>query len=129
MYLERICKHHGKKQYVTTLVRESYRDSGKVKHRTIANLSKLPAHITQSIETLLNNQEADFYKLDALKISNSREYGASSAFMNLVQELDLDKIIYSRKVDWRQDVLAMIIGRLVYQGSKLHLTHLHRDSI
>ncbi len=129
MYLERIRKHHGKKQYVTTLIRESYRDGGKVKHRTIANLSKLPVHITQNIETLLNNQETNFQKLDTLKICNSREYGASFAFINLVRELGLDKIIYSRKADWQQDVLAMIIGRLIYQGSKLHLTHLHHDSI
>jgi transposase len=129
MYLERIRKHHGKKQYVTTLIRESYRDGGKVKHRTIANLSKLPSHITQNIETLLNNQETNFQKLDVLKICNSREYGASSTFMNLARELSLDKIIYSRKVDWQQDALAMIIGRLIYQGSKLHLTHIHHDSI
>ncbi len=129
MYLERIRRTHGKEQYVSTLIRETFRDKGKIKHRTIATLSKLPAHIIQNIEALLNNSETTFQKLDALKIRNSREYGASATFLNLIQELNLDKIIYSRKADWRQDVLAMIIGRLVYQGSKLHLTHLHSDSI
>ncbi len=37
MYLERIHKKHGEKLYTSTLIRESYRHKGKVKHRTIAN--------------------------------------------------------------------------------------------
>lgn len=129
MYLEKICRTHGKKQYVSTLIRESYRDKGKVKHRTVANVSKLPAFIIKGIEALFNDADAKFQKLDSLNITNSREFGASNAFMDLAKQLMLDKIIYSRKITWQQDVLAMIIGRILYQGSKLHLTHLHYDSI
>ena len=129
MYLERICRKHGKKQYISTLIRESYRDKGKVKHRTLATLSKLPPNIIGGIEELLSNAKTCLQKLDGIEIRNSREYGASNAFMNLVKQLKLDKIIYSRKTRWRQDILAMIVGRLIYQGSKLHLTHLYRDSI
>lgn len=129
MYLEKICRIHGKKQYVSTLIRESYRDKGKVKHRTVANISKLPIFIIKGIEALFNDADAKFQKLDSLNITNSREFGASNAFMGLAKQLMLDKIIYSRKITWQQDVLAMIIGRLLYQGSKLHLTHLHYDSI
>ena len=129
MYLERICRKHGKKRYVSTLIRESYRDKGKVKHRTLATLSKLPANIIKGIEALLSNAKTCLQKLDGIEIKNSREYGASNAFMNLAKQLKLDKIIYSRKTRWRQDILAMIVGRVIYQGSKLHLTHLYRDSI
>jgi len=129
MYLERIRRTHGKKQYVSTLIRESYRDKGKVKHRTVANISKLPTNVIQNVETALNNEEVNLQKLENLTISNSREYGASNAFLNLAKEIMLDKIIYSRKTTWQQDVLAMIVGRLLYQGSKLHLTHLHQNTI
>ncbi len=129
MYLERIRRKHGNKLYVTTLIRESYREGKKVKHRTIANISKLPAHAIHSIEASLANPKACFYNLSNLKIQNSREFGASKAFADLIQDLGLDEIIYSRKEAWRQNILAMIVGRLVYQGSKLHLAHLHRDSI
>src|SRR3989339_6736 len=129
MYIECICRKHGSKNYTTTLIRETYRDCKKVKHRTIANLSRLPEHLIQNIEARLNNPEICLHNLNALKILNSREYGASAAFMELARQIGLDEIIYSRKIPWRQDVLAMIIGRLIYQGSKLHLTHLHRDSI
>lgn len=129
MYIERIRKRHGSKQYVTTLIRESYRDSKKVKHRTIANISRLPKHLISGIESCFNNEAVSFHKANELKIKNSREYGASAAFAKLARELQLDKIIYSRKEQWREDALAMIIGRMMYQGSKLHLTHLHHDSI
>jgi transposase len=129
MHIEEVRKKHGEKIYITTLVRENYRENGKVRHRTVANISKLPKHVIQCIKNSLKNGIADFHKLESLKIINSREYGASNAFMNLIKQLELDKIIYSRKTLWQQDSLAMIIGRIVYQGSKLHLTQLHRDSI
>lgn len=129
MYIERIKKQHGKKQYTTILVRKSYRENGKVKHKTILNLSALPKDLIQKIETLIKNPETIFNKSGPLKVTNNREHGASNALMNLIKQLELDKIIYSRKESWRQDVLAMIIGRIVYQGSKLHLTQLHKDSI
>lgn len=128
MYIERIRKRHKGKLYVTTLIRESYRDGKKVKHRTIANISRLPNNFIQNIEALFAQPAACLHKIDDFKIQNSREYGASNAFATLARELELDKIIYSRKEQWQQDVLAMIIGRLVYQGSKLHLTQLHNDS-
>ena len=105
MYLERVCRKHGKKQYVSTLIRESYRDKGKVKHRTLATLSKLPANIIKGIEVLLSNAKTCLQKLDGIEIRNSREYGASNAFMNLAKQLKLDKIIYSRKTRWCQDIL------------------------
>jgi transposase len=129
MYIERIRRKHGDKLYVTTLIRESYRDGKKVKHRTIANISKLPDHAIHSIETSLGNPKACFHSLSDLKIQDSREYGASKVCLDLMQDLELDKIIYSRKEIWRQSILAMIVGRVLYQGSKLHLTHLHHDSV
>lgn len=128
MYIERIKRKHKNKNYVTTLIRESYRDGRKVKHRTVANISKLPEDAIKSIEAYFANPLAKSCSASEIKIEHSREYGASKAFMELAQQLNLDKIIYSRKEEWRQDILAMIIGRLVYQGSKLHLCHLHQDS-
>jgi hypothetical protein len=60
---------------------------------------------------------------DALLILQSREYGASRAVLQLAKELELDRALYSRPEPWVKDVLAMIAGRLIYQGSKLFLSH------
>jgi transposase len=41
----------------------------------------------------------------------------------LAKELGLDRALYSRKEAWVQDCLAMIVGRIVYSGSKLALSN------
>ena len=43
MFIEVLKKRQGAKTYKSVLIRESYREDGKVKHRTIANITKLPA--------------------------------------------------------------------------------------
>ena len=58
---------------------------------------------------------------DAFKILESREYGASQTILKLAKALDLPKILYSRPEAWVDCVMAMIVGRIVYQGSKLSL--------
>ena len=127
MYVEEIKKQHGDKLYKTTLIRESYKENGKVKHRTIANISKLSeAHICQ-IKTLLSGR-GKILAEEEIQIKNSREYGASAAFLTLARQLKLDKLIYSKKEIWREDLMALIIGRIVFQGSKLHLSNIYKDS-
>jgi len=62
-------------------------------------------------------------------IKNSKEYGASYALLQLAKDLRLDKMIYSRPSEtWVQDSLAMIIGKVIYAGSKLSLTRIATDS-
>ena len=66
---------------------------------------------------------------NAPKTKNSKEYGASNAILQLAKILDLDKIIYSKpNQQWVKDVLAMIVGRLIYAGSKLSLSNRHKDT-
>ena len=62
-------------------------------------------------------------------VKNSNEYGASYAFLQLAKDLGLDKMVYSRPSEtWVQDCLAMIIGKVIYSGSKLSLTRVLSDS-
>jgi len=100
-------------------IRNSYREDGKVKHQTISKISGV------SLEQLKNMKAAfdgNAIKLDDIKITGGREYGASSLLFDLAKKIGLDKVIYSRNEPWVRDVLAMIIGRIVYQGSKLSLS-------
>jgi transposase len=46
----------------------------------------------------------------------------------LARDIGLDRIIYSRSTSWRENALAMIVGRILWQGSKLSLTNMFRDS-
>ena len=127
MYLESIKSNRNGKTYVSHLVRETFREDGKVKHRTVSNVSKLPAIQLRALKQSLKGAKGDF-KVEDLRHGCSYEYGASYVFMELAQNLGLDKMIYSKKTQWRDDVLAMIVGRLVFQGSKLSLTNMFRDT-
>jgi transposase len=127
MYVEEIKNKQGKKVYRTVLIRQSYKKKGKVKHRTIANISRLPASQIVQIKAVLSGKGA-FVSEKELKTSNSREYGASAAFLDIGKRLGLDKLLYSRQEQWRDDLMAMIAGRIVFQGSKLHLSNLFMDS-
>ena len=127
MYLESIKSNRNGKTYVSHLVRETFREDGKVKHRTVSNVSKLPAIQLRALKQSLKGAKDDF-KVEDLRHGCSYEYGASYVFMELAQNLGLDKMIYSKKTQWRDDVLAMIVGRLVFQGSKLSLTNMFRDT-
>jgi hypothetical protein len=115
------------KLYTSHLARETYREKGKVKHRTISNISKLPKEQINLIRKSLKGYKGKF-NVDELKLGKSYEFGATYAFKKLAEQLGLDKLIYSKKEQWRNDILALIIGRLIYQGSKLSLVNMFNDT-
>lgn len=128
MYIEEIKKKQGNKIYKTVLVRESYRDEkGKVQHRTVANLSKLPPEYIRQLKSGIKNEKGDF-KLVDLKNGAAYEYGASYVFKFLAKQIGLEQAISSTKSEWRENVMAMIIGRILYQGSKLSLVNQYMDT-
>jgi transposase len=59
----------------------------------------------------------------SFQLLGSKEYGASYAFLALTRQLGLEQILYSRPEPWVRDCLAMIVGRIVYAGSKLALSN------
>jgi len=71
MYVEEIKNKQGKKVYRTVLIRESYKEKGKVKHRTIANISRLPASKIAQIKAVLYGEKV-FLSEEEFKTSNSR---------------------------------------------------------
>jgi hypothetical protein len=127
MYIEELKKKQGIKTYRTILIRESYRENGKVRHRTIANISKLPAEYIRQLKNCIRGEKGDF-RLSDLKNGKTYEYGASFALKTLAVQIGLDKAICSTKTSWRENILAMIIGRILYQGSKLSLVNVFKDT-
>lgn len=61
-------------------------------------------------------------------VKDSREFGAVWAVLRMAEALGVDRLLYSRREPWVRYALAMIVGRVVYQGSKLSLTNLWRDT-
>ncbi len=127
MFIEELRKRQGAKTYKSILIRESYREHGKVKHRTIANITKLPAEHIRTLRNSIKGEKGDFRIAD-LKNGAAYEYGGSGALRELAGQINLDEMICSTKTQWREDTLAMIIGRVLWQGSKLSLVNQYMDT-
>jgi hypothetical protein len=104
------------------LLRESYRDKGKVKSRTLANLSSLPP---QSIDILRRSLKGEnLVATDAFEIveDGSPAHGHIDAVMTAMRQLDFSRLICSRRSRQRDLVVAMVAARILEPKSKLATT-------
>ena len=128
MYVTEIKSEKKGKKYKTTLIRESYRDEkGKVRNKTAANISNLDPDLICNIKSFLKGGEN---KINAFELKNGNiyEYGASYVFKTLAKQIGLEQIISSTKSEWRENVMTMVIGRILFQGSKLSLVNQYMDT-
>jgi len=100
------------------LLRESYREGGKPKKRTLANLSKLPPDAIEAVRSVLQG-ETLIPAEEAFQIERARPHGDVAAVVGTIRRLGLDELIYSRADRRRDLVVAMIAARLLEPCSKL----------
>ena len=105
-------------QYSSVLVRQSYRQDGKVKHRTLANLSKLPAPAVDAVRAILRGEQVGPLA-DSFEIIRSLPHGNVLAVLGQIQQLGLDKLMAARPRRERELSVAMIASRVLQPESKL----------
>ena len=112
------------------IIRSSYRDpdTQAVKHTQHGRLTGLSLDQLKLIQAAFQGKVVPQEDPQAFTCTDSKEYGASYAVLQVLRQLGLDTILYSRNEPWVRDCLAMIAGRVVYAGSKLALTHQARNS-
>ena len=103
------------------LLRESYREDGKVKTRTLANLTPLPRKRINAVRAALKGTALTPVS-ETFEIERSLPHGHVTAVLGTLRKLGLDKMIASRPSRERQLVLGMIAGRVIAPGSKLAMT-------
>ena len=101
------------------LLRESYRDAGKVRKRTLANLSKWPTPLVEGLRILLKGGTAVADLSAAFDILRSRPHGHVAAVLGSLRKLRLDRLIASAASPERARVIALIVARILAPGSKL----------
>jgi transposase len=106
------------KVYEAHLVRQSYREDGKVKHRTLANLSKLPIRVIELVKAALKGEAVGPID-EAFEIQRNRPHGHVAAVLNTLLDLGLDRVIATAKSRMRALVLAMIVARIIDPRPKL----------
>ena len=108
------------------LLRESYREGGRVKKRTLCNLSNLPQGLIDTITAWVEGakaaREGKPTAAPGLEIVRSLPHGHVAAVRGTFRKLGLDRIVRGRgSVDKRVLGLieALIIQRIIAPGSKL----------
>jgi hypothetical protein len=111
---------HGEREYTSTLLRRSYRQDGKVKKQTLANLSHLPAEAIDAIRRVLAGETLMGAK-DAFQIERSLPAGHVDAALAMAGRLGLPRLLDPRPSRQRDLCMAMIVGRVISPVSKLGL--------
>jgi transposase len=107
----------------TYLLRESFRRNGKVRTRTLANLSTLPLDQIKRISRVLKGDRLVPVEQN-FRITRSLPHGHVQAVLVTVRRLGLEALIASRPCRERDLVVAMIAQRILYPSSKLAATRL-----
>ena len=107
------------------LLRESYREGGRVRNRTLANLSHWPVAKIDALRALLRGQPvaAGAPAVEpSFEIIASRAHGPVHAVALAMQRLGLATVIAAKPCRERDLVLAMVAARIVAPHSKLATT-------
>jgi len=114
------------------LLRESYRENGKVKTRTIANISHLRPQQIQALRAALSGTVSSTAAPlpDSFRIERSRPHGHVAAVLGSLRKLQLDAILDPQPSRQRDLVVAMIAARILDPASKLATARgLHSDTL
>src|SRR5246500_833272 len=101
------------------LLRESYRDGGKIKKRTIANLSDWPTEIVEGLRTLLKGGKVAPAEQETIIVRRSLPHGHVMAVLGTLRSIGLDRLLGPPGNRCRDLVIAMIVARLIAPASKL----------
>jgi transposase len=103
------------------LLRESYRENGKVRKRTLCNLSDWPAAHVEGLRGVLKGGTVVAPGRDAFTITRSLPHGHAALALGTARKIGLDAILGPDGNRCRDLVLAMIVARIIDPGSKLAL--------
>jgi hypothetical protein len=120
MYVERVPNRHSPP---AILLREAWRDRGRVRKRTIANLTEWPPARVEALRRVLRDEP--LVRADELfTVETSLPHGHVEAILGLVRRLGVDTMLATKRSRARDLVLAMIVERLIHPCSKLATTRL-----
>ena len=101
------------------LLRESYREAGKVKSRTLANLTAWPDAKVDALARVLKGQQPAAALDGGFEIARSLPHGHVAAVLGTLRELGLEELIDPVPSRQRDLVVAMAVAQVTAPDSKL----------
>src|SRR5215470_1082344 len=125
MYVARVPNRNSPPAF---LLREAFREGGKVKNRTLANISHWPAEQIEALRQVLKGNTRLSPRLHgAFEVVRSLPHGHVAAVLGMLRRLKLEQLLQSGLE--RARVLALIAQRVLEPGSKLATARaLRRDT-
>jgi transposase len=124
MYVDDCKFKRNNKQYRRVLLRESYREKGKVKHHTIASISHCSDEEIDAIRIALKHKKniTHLENLKNGKSTNGKIVGAVSAIYQIAHRLGIASVLGKTKEGLL--ILWLVIARIIDQGSRLSAVRL-----
>ena len=119
MYIDSSTVHGKKKSYTRHLLRSSFRENGKVKHKTVANLSSCSPQEIQAMKLALKYKDelAFLRNIQDTQISLGKSIGAVWLVKAMAEKLGiLEALGHSPQA---RCALFQVMARLIIQGSRL----------
>jgi hypothetical protein len=101
------------------LLRESYREDGKVKNRTLANLSRWPEERVDALARVLKGLPARVELAEAFEITRSLPHGHVAAVLGTARQLGVEALLDPAPSRKRDLVTAMLVAQVIAPTSKL----------
>lgn len=101
------------------LLRESYREQGKVKRRTLANPSRWPGAKVDALRRVLADEPTQPVAARCFEIKRALAYGHVAAALGTVRRIGLDQILPRRPERLAKPITAMIAASVVEPAAKL----------
>ena len=106
------------REYVTHLLRRSYREDGKVRNETVGNISHLPDELVELVRLGLRGEPVGVLS-DAFEIERSLPAGHVMAALLMARRLELGRLLDRQPSRERDLEVAMICERAIAPASKL----------
>jgi transposase len=107
-----------RREYVTHLLRRSWREGGRVRNETVGNISHLPEEIVELVRLALKGER--FVGFDErFSIERSLPAGHVEAALALARRLELARLLDRSPSRERHLALALIVSRVLAPQSKL----------
>ena len=117
MHVAKVVSRQQGREYTSWLLRQSYREAGKVKHHTLANLSALPLPAIDAIRTVLRGETLT--ASSDVVIERSLPHGNVLAVLGTLRRLGLEQLLDRAPSRSRDLVTGMIVARVLDASSKL----------
>lgn len=125
-HVARVVRKYKDREYVSFLLRRSYRDAGKVRHETLANLSALPAHAIEALRISLAGRRLVDAE-EAFEITRSAPHGHVAAVWAMARKLGLPALLGPACPE-RDLAMALVVARVCEPDSKLATTRWWADT-